>query len=57
MCAKSYDLYLKQLNEWHDFGPDNKKINAVLTYIKKACLIQDLFDIKILLQDETGKLR
>lgn len=53
---KYYNAYAAQLSEWHEYDPDNIKINAVLTYIGKKHLIQDLIDAKILLQDDEKQL-
>jgi len=43
--SKHYNLYLEQLSEWHNFDRDNKNINAVLKYVEKKCIAQDILSI------------
>jgi len=52
LAGKGYELYLQQLIKWHNFDPDNKKLTAVLKYIKKKCVIKDINNSKIFSEED-----
>ena len=51
-----YNEYIKQLESWCKSSFFNKKVTAILTYLKKKVLILDLVEQKILLCDDLGIL-
>ncbi|HEY5586093.1 MAG TPA: type I-C CRISPR-associated protein Cas8c/Csd1 [Ruminiclostridium sp.] len=51
-----YLKYLKQLEDWCSSAYGNKKVNAVLSYLRKKALIADLIKYKLLICDENGML-
>jgi len=51
-----YDDYLKQLEAWCSSPYENAKVKAVLSYVKKGQLIQDLIREKVLYLNEEGAL-
>lgn len=48
--------YLTQLQAWCDSPFGLESVRAVLTYLKKGCLIRDLVIYKVLFADEEGHL-
>lgn len=51
-----FEAYIKQLDDWCNSPFQNKKVSAILTYLKKGTLISDLIDQKVLACGENGKL-
>ncbi|MGH4051814.1 MAG: type I-C CRISPR-associated protein Cas8c/Csd1 [Clostridium sp.] len=51
-----YNKYIEQLEGWCNSSHCNKKVNAVLCYLKKIMFISDLVGQKILVCDEKGLL-
>ncbi|MHB8063582.1 MAG: type I-C CRISPR-associated protein Cas8c/Csd1 [Ruminiclostridium sp.] len=51
-----YIKYIKQLEDWCDSPYKNKKVYAVLIYLKKKTLMTDLIKFKLLICDESGML-
>lgn len=51
-----YDKYIKQLQGWCDSPYCNRKVMAVLNYLKKKMLITDLISQKILICAANGSL-
>lgn len=51
-----YDMYVNQLRDWCSSDFSNKKVTAVLNYIKSGTLINDLISSGILIADENGKI-
>lgn len=52
-----YSKYIEQLEAWCISAYKNKKVNAILFYLKKKELISDLIRHKILVCDEKGDLK
>jgi len=50
------DSYISNLEKWCSSSFSHGKATAVLTYVKKGCLIKDLVDLHILITGEDGKL-
>ncbi|MBZ9607293.1 type I-C CRISPR-associated protein Cas8c/Csd1 [Clostridium estertheticum] len=55
-AEKFYNEYIKQLGGWCNSPDCNKKVNAILCYLKKKMLISDLVGQKILVCDDNGPL-
>ena len=53
---EGWDRYIKQLQLWCDSPYSSSKVQAVLTYLKKGTLIEDLVKEKILFIDDKNKL-
>lgn len=51
-----YDKYIEQLEGWCYSTYSNRKVSAILNYLKKKALIADLVEQKILLCDDNGLL-
>jgi len=51
-----YDKYIAQLDGWCNSPYCNRKVSAILSYLKKKVLISDLIEQKILLCDDKGLL-
>ena len=51
-----YNEYIKQLEGWCNSSYCNKKVNAILGYLKKKIIISDLIGQKILICDDSGTL-
>lgn len=51
-----FDKYILQLEDWCSSPFKNKKVCAILTYLKKKTLIYDLVEQKVLLCGDDGKL-
>lgn len=51
-----YTKYIQQLESWCNSPYSNRKIKAILTYLKKKTLISDLIEHKILVSDNDGIL-
>ena len=55
--SDAYELYIEQLEAWRAHDPGNPMLTAVLTYVKRGILIEDLVKAGILLLDvHTGHL-
>jgi CRISPR-associated protein Csd1 len=50
-----FDLYEKELEKWCDSGYSHYKARAVLKYVKKGKVIEDLIDSKTLIADQNGR--
>lgn len=50
-----YEPYIKALQGWADWS-NNHKLQSVLTYLRKGCLIKDLVEYKVLFGDHSGQL-
>ena len=53
---KFHQDYMKQLSDWCDSPYQNKKVEAVLNYLKKGTLIEDLIAAKALICGQDGVL-
>lgn len=51
-----FELYEKTLTDWCQLPFSHPKAQAVLAYIQKGTLIQDLIDTGIILADDTGHI-
>ncbi len=51
-----YSKYIEQLKSWCNSPYCNRKVSAVLNYLKKKVIISDLIEQKILICDDKGKL-
>ena len=51
-----YDKYIGQLEGWCNSPYRNRKVGAILSYLKKKVLISDLIGQKILVCDDNGSL-
>ncbi|MDD2300424.1 MAG: type I-C CRISPR-associated protein Cas8c/Csd1 [Fermentimonas sp.] len=51
-----YKKYIEQLEGWCNSSYCNKKVSAILRYLKKKVLISDLIEQKILIPDDKDKL-
>ena len=51
-----WNAYLAQLHAWCDSPQAHPAIRAVLWYIEKGCLIEDLVRSGVLIADESGRL-
>jgi len=51
-----FEKYIQQLEDWSSSPHSNKKVCAILTYLKKETLISDLVEQKVLQCGEDGKL-
>ncbi len=49
---ESYKAYLVQIRKWAEFDPDNTPLQAILAYVEKGTLIQDLVKMEILFLDD-----
>lgn len=54
--GEGWDSYIEQLQHWCDSPYSSAKVQAILTYLKKGTLIQDLVKEKILFIDNKNKL-
>lgn len=52
-----YEFYKKQLQNWCKSDYSHPKVRAVLSYIEKGCLIDDLLKAKVFFADSNGKLQ
>lgn len=52
-----YNKYIEQLEGWGNSSFNNKKVSAILGYLKRKTLISDLIAEKILESDEDGSLK
>lgn len=53
---KYYEGYINQLTQWCEAPDSHYMVRAILAYLKKGVLIQDLITHKILYLDEKGKI-
>lgn len=51
-----YELYISQLKKWTESEYFHKKIGAIYSYLKKATLIKDLVEQKIIKLDEKNQI-
>lgn len=51
-----YNKYMEQLEGWCNSPYSNRKVDAILSYLKKKTLISDLIEQKILVCDDKGAL-
>ncbi len=51
-----YHKYIEQLESWCNSPYNNRKVSAILSYLKKKVLIADLIGQKILVCDDNGSL-
>lgn len=51
-----YSQYIEQLSDWCASPYAHPKVRAVLTYLKKGCLMEDLIRSGVLYRDESGAL-
>jgi len=51
-----YGMYLDLLERWCAFDPDNTKIEAILTYIRKGTLLKDLITNEIVTVNANGSI-
>ena len=52
-----YNAYLQQLQNWDESPDTHPAVHALLLYLQKGCLMQDLFSSGVLhVNDDTGKL-
>jgi CRISPR-associated protein Csd1 len=49
--------YFQLLKKWHDYDSSNQKISAILKYVSKKRLLQDLVDSKIVDRNVEGLIR
>ncbi|MGD7006795.1 type I-C CRISPR-associated protein Cas8c/Csd1 [Metabacillus sp. 84] len=54
--AEHFNRYIDNLSEWVHSPFSNNKVNAIYTYLKKATLIKDLVEAKILFLDNSNRL-
>ncbi|WP_010289120.1 type I-C CRISPR-associated protein Cas8c/Csd1 [Kurthia massiliensis] len=54
--ADSFDVYIKQLQNWCESNFSHPYVQAIYNYLKKKQLIHDLVEKKILYVDEQNKL-
>ncbi len=52
-----FNKYIEQLEKWCNSAYKNKKVCAILEYLKKKTLIIDLIEQKLLACDESGMLK
>lgn len=50
-----YEDYIKQLENWCDSPYAHPKVQSILTYLRKGCLIKDLVKAEILFVDENDQ--
>lgn len=53
--ADYFELYEQSLSDWCNSEFSHPKIQAVLTYVSKGTLVQDLIKSGVLIADETGQ--
>lgn len=45
---EKYDCYVQQLTSWSARYPENQTLKAVLAYVKKKTILQDLLDVSLI---------
>ena len=51
-----YEDYVRQLEQWAGSAYSHPKVDAILAYVKKGCMVQDILSCKVLAQKKDGSL-